>query len=204
VLFTDKTGTLTEGHIRFESRSTRQGAPHSACAHTGARCNEATLEARLSFAANRSSTAPLLDLCGAGDRRHRRVERGSRRPSTTSRQLCSARPTVLAAAAPCSQGEHREAILARCGSLPWRRSWTSCSRRQAGRCGAVRPATGLDTLIPAEERDFDSCGFLTFADRPKAERAASLERLAKLGVIVKVVTATTAAEETHRLRRCRL
>ena len=53
---------------------------------------------------------------------------------------------------------------------------------------ATRPAQGLETLTAAEERDLELCGFLFFADPPKANAAASLERLAKLGVTVKVVT----------------
>jgi len=53
---------------------------------------------------------------------------------------------------------------------------------------ATRPATGLVRLTAADERGLRLVGLLAFRDRPKADAAASLARLAALGVTVKVAT----------------
>ena len=53
---------------------------------------------------------------------------------------------------------------------------------------ATRSASDLTSLTPAEEHDLELRGFLCFSDPPKADAAPSLERLAELGVTVKLVT----------------
>jgi len=53
---------------------------------------------------------------------------------------------------------------------------------------ATRDGAGLDAVTPADERDLTLAGFLTFADPPKPDAAASLRRLRRLGVEVKVIT----------------
>ena len=189
VLFTDKTGTLTEGHIRFESALDATGAPSSHVLTLGLVANEATLEGEAVVGGNDLDRAlwTSAERATAGIAEWKRV---AQLPFDHERQLCSALAdgpagrTLVAKGAP-------EAILARCGKVPAAAQALLDQLFAAGSrvvAVAVRPATGLDTLIPAEERDFELCGFLTFADRPKANAAASLERLAKLGVIVKVVT----------------
>jgi Mg2+-importing ATPase len=53
---------------------------------------------------------------------------------------------------------------------------------------ATRGADGVEALSVADERELELRGFLYFADPPKADAAPSLERLAELGVTVKIVT----------------
>jgi P-type Mg2+ transporter len=53
---------------------------------------------------------------------------------------------------------------------------------------AQRSAPGLSDVKPADERDLQLAGFLTFVDRPKADAGASIARLHGLGIAVKVIT----------------
>ncbi|MFD0332106.1 HAD-IC family P-type ATPase [Streptacidiphilus monticola] len=53
---------------------------------------------------------------------------------------------------------------------------------------ATRDAAGATTVTAADETGLHLAGFLVFLDPPKADAAASLERLARLGVSVKICT----------------
>ena len=53
---------------------------------------------------------------------------------------------------------------------------------------ATRPADGQTQLTREDERDLALAGYLTFVDRPKADAAEALRRLARLSVEVKVIT----------------
>ena len=53
---------------------------------------------------------------------------------------------------------------------------------------ASRTAPGLEVPTDADEEGLSLAGFLVFLDRPKADAAPSLARLAKLGIVVKVIT----------------
>jgi len=52
----------------------------------------------------------------------------------------------------------------------------------------ARVAPGVTAPTDADEQHLGLVGFLVFTDRPKADAAPSLERLAKLGIVVKVIT----------------
>ncbi len=85
-----------------------------------------------------------------------------------------------------------EAVLARCASSdPAAAAGPRRALRQGSRVVAVArrgAATGTATLSPADETGLALAGFLTFADRPKADAAESLAALESLGVEVKVIT----------------
>jgi P-type Mg2+ transporter len=53
---------------------------------------------------------------------------------------------------------------------------------------ATRPAEGIQALTAAGEQGLTLEGFLTFADRPKADAGASIAKLERLGVQVKIIT----------------
>jgi Mg2+-importing ATPase len=53
---------------------------------------------------------------------------------------------------------------------------------------ATRDGDGLSTIGPQDEHDLQFAGFLTFVDRAKPDAGASIERLNKLGITVKIVT----------------
>ena len=188
VLFTDKTGTLTEGRVAFEQALDPAGRSELGVLTLGLVANEATLENGTVIGGNDLDRA----LWEAPDARTgadgwRRVAEA---PFDHERQLGSALadgPTgrlLVAKGAP-------EAILARCAEIPEGAEAVLDRLFAGGRrvvAVATRPADDLVGLTPAEERDLGLRGFLCFADPPKADAAPSLERLAKLGVTVKLVT----------------
>ena len=57
---------------------------------------------------------------------------------------------------------------------------------------ASRPAPNLSAVTAADEHDLNLVGYLVFLDQPKPDAAASLQRLASLGILVKVVTGDNA------------
>ena len=57
---------------------------------------------------------------------------------------------------------------------------------------ATRVAAGQTTLRAADERDLTLVGFLVFLDRPKTNAKESLDRLAALGITVKIATGDNA------------
>jgi Mg2+-importing ATPase len=151
--------------------------------------NEATLEGETVVGGNDLDRAlwTSTERATAGIAEWKRV---AQLPFDHVRQLCSALADGPTGRALVVKGAP-EAVLARCKQVPAGAQALLDSQFASGsRVVAVasRPAPGLETLTPTEERDLDLCGFLCFADRPKANAAASLKRLAKLGVIVKVVT----------------
>jgi len=85
-----------------------------------------------------------------------------------------------------------ESVLSRCAGVPPGAEAVMAARFAAGsRVVAVASRTapdGLTTPTAADEHDLTLAGFLVFVDRPKAEAAASLQRLAALGITVKVCT----------------
>jgi len=85
-----------------------------------------------------------------------------------------------------------ESLLARCTSVPSGTEAVLADRFAAGsRVVAVASRAapdGLTAPTPADEHGLTLAGYLVFLDRPKAEAAASLQRLAVLGIAVKVCT----------------
>jgi Mg2+-importing ATPase len=53
---------------------------------------------------------------------------------------------------------------------------------------ATRPAGQLSTIAPEDEHELSLDGFLVFLDQPRPSAAASIARLAELGITVKIVT----------------
>jgi Mg2+-importing ATPase len=189
VLFTDKTGTLTEGRIEFEQALDATGRPQPEVLTLGLVANEATLEDGAVVGGNELDRAlwQAPEAAGAGTDGWRRIAEA---PFDHERQLGSvladgpAGRLVVAKGAP-------EAILERCAHVP---AGAEVVLDDLFACGsrvvavATRPAVDLTALTPAEEQDLELRGFLCFADPPKTDAASSLERLAKLGVTVKIVT----------------
>ena len=188
VLFTDKTGTLTEGRIAFEQALDAGGRPKPEVLTLGLVANEATLEDGAVVGGNELDRAlweaPAAHAGAAG------WLRVAEAPFDHERQVCSVLADgprgrmLVAKGAP-------EAILARCADVPdgaqivLDRLFAAGSRVVAV---ATVAADRLTTLTPADERDLDLRGFLCFADPPKTDAARSLERLSELGVTVKLVT----------------
>lgn len=184
LLITDKTGTLTEGHISFIDAVDPSGAHSDPVVRYGLlatdvdpadggtsgndmdaalwesqpRINlDATRVAIMPFDHTRRATTVLID---APDR------------------------TVVTKGAP-------EQILARCVDVSDTARATLDALFADGRrvvAVATKSAPGLEELSAADEAGLQLAGFLLFADNPKAAARESLAQLAELGIDVKVAT----------------
>jgi Mg2+-importing ATPase len=192
VLFTDKTGTLTEGAITFHEALDPSGRAATPPLLLGLLCNEATMTAEGPIGGNaldqglyRAQAAePLLpDL--------NRYTRLASLPFDHERQLATVlvragngTVTLVTKGAP-------EAVLARCcdhsadSAAVLDGLFADGARVVAV---ATRAGDGLSRLTAGDEHDLQLAGFLSFVDRPKADAGASIAKLSQLDIAVKVIT----------------
>lgn len=200
VLFTDKTGTLTEGAITFDQAMDAKGDDKPGLLALGLLCNEATMTPSGAVGGNAldvalwaAPTAAAADSQADGPKSFRRL---GLLPFDHDRQLASvlvvrgsSNPILVTKGAP-------EAVLSRCSGVP-AQAHVTLNRLFADGARVVAVATrttpGLAALTPAEEHDLQLVGFLTFIDRPKAGIEASIAKLEHLGVVVKVITGDNGA-----------
>ncbi|HEX5192059.1 MAG TPA: magnesium-translocating P-type ATPase [Solirubrobacteraceae bacterium] len=191
VFFTDKTGTLTEGRIAFAAALDANGADSREVLQAGLVCNEAVLAGAKVVGGNQLDRA-LWEAPDASDIDTADGRRLASLPFDYQRRLAS----VLVQA---SDGTRRiivkgapELVLVRCREVPPGAHRVLKAQFAAGsRVVAVAARAAGDrqsTLTADDERDLELVGFLSFVDRPKADAAAALARLADLGVEVKVIT----------------
>jgi P-type Mg2+ transporter len=190
VLFTDKTGTLTEGRLTLTAALDAAGRPSSAPLALGLLCNSAAVQAGAVVGGN-----PLDRALWESPQARPELVAGFKRlaevPFDYDRKLMSVllespdggRQLVVKGAP--------EAVLERCpGAADQARAVLDAQFAAGARVVAVaaRPAPGLDAIGVADERDLELTGFLVFTDPIKADAAESLMRLDRLGVRVKIVT----------------
>ena len=200
VLFTDKTGTLTEGTITFDRSLGTDGAPSDEPLRLGLLCNEATLtpagpvggnalDVALWLAPTAGELAARADGPGA-------YHRSALIPFDHDRQRGSVVVTAPNGSSLLITKGAPESVFERCIDLPASAHALVADLFAVGaRVVAVAsrpfteatPATGAGPTS-ADERDLHLEGFLTFIDRPKADAANSLARLAAIGIEVKVIT----------------
>ncbi len=195
ILFTDKTGTLTEGKITFEQALDADGQPSDRPLLFGLICNEATVTEEGPVGGNALDQA-LWSAPGAatGDEVALAASAYVRLgvlPFDHERQLASVlvtdpagKPLLITKGAP-------EVILDRCvsvpdGARPALESLFSGGARVVA--VAARSAQGVHALTPKDEEGMTLIGFLTFADRPKTDAGSSIAQLQGLGVDVKIIT----------------
>ncbi|WP_422933257.1 magnesium-translocating P-type ATPase [Sinomonas sp. P47F7] len=204
VLVTDKTGTLTEGHIGFE-----EAVPAGAAGADGADGRARLVELALLCC---EADPSLHGSSGAGQNPVDQAlwdEFAERRAGLAGRRRLAFRPfdhdtrtmeTVVSGpdGTGTATGPVRilkgapEAVLERCSNV------TDSARQQLDelfRRGArvVAVASGADdggTRLTLE-------GYLSFIDRPKGDASESLNRLAELGVDVKIATGDNALVAQH-------
>jgi Mg2+-importing ATPase len=192
ILFTDKTGTLTEGVITFERGLDPDGQESDLPLVLGLVCNEATVSEEGSVGGNALDQA-LWSCPGTAGAATRVAgyERLGLLPFDHDRQLCSVlvndpagSPIVITKGAP-------EVVLDRCSNVPS----TAQPALEALFSGgtrvvalATRSAAGIGSLSASDEHGLALVGFLTFADRVKADAGASIAQLERLGVEVKIIT----------------
>jgi Mg2+-importing ATPase len=189
VLFTDKTGTLTEGQITFSAALDANGRPSDAVLRAGLLCNDATFSNGQVIGGNQLDQA-LWEAPGAHTAGVDSTRRLAALPFDYQRRLASVlverdgTREVIVKGAP-------ETVLARCASVvPGAQDVLDRQFAAGSRVIAVatRSAEGRTTLNADDERDLDLTGFLTFVDRPKADAQEALERLKVLDVQVKIIT----------------
>ncbi|HTU39511.1 MAG TPA: magnesium-translocating P-type ATPase [Acidimicrobiales bacterium] len=195
LLFTDKTGTLTEGVITFEHSLDVHGQPATTPFVLGLVCNEATVTATGPAGGNTLDQALWLSPqaqpgTSAADQAAR-YTKVKVLPFDHERRLSSAVVRT-------SDGDERlltkgapEAVLERCVDVPDDVAQI-LETLFAGGARVVAVASRswhhADAIGPLCERRLTLEGFLTFADRPKLDAGPAISRLASLGVEVKIIT----------------
>ncbi len=195
ILFTDKTGTLTEGVITFE-RGLDAGGQESGCPLLlGLVCNEATVTEEGPVGGNALDQALWSAPGAAAGEEVAATAAGYERlgdlPFDHERQLASVlvkdpggKPLMITKGAP-------EVVLGRCANVPdGARPALDALFSEGARvvAVAVRSAEGMEALTAEDEQGLALVGFLTFADRPKADAGTSIAQLEQLGVEVKIIT----------------
>jgi Mg2+-importing ATPase len=194
VLFTDKTGTLTEGRLTLAATLDAAGRPSPATLKLGLLCNSAAVEAGQVVGGNPLDQA-VWEAPEAGPQLVSGFRRLGEAPFDYDRKLMS----VLVESAQGPQRKDRqliakgapEALLQRCASVaPEARAVLDAQFAAGARVVAIgtRPAANLDEIGPEDERDLELAGFLVFTDPIKAGAAESLARLDRLGIRVKIIT----------------
>ena len=192
VLFTDKTGTLTEGHIAFTRPLDSLGEHDDRVRDLGLACSDKVGNEldRALWAATESSAEdgggwPVLDSL----------------PFDHERQLASVLVDAPAGRLLVTKGAP-EGVLARCTTVPAAAQSTLDSLFSSGaRVVAVASrAVTLEHLSPDDEHDLSLDGFLCFSDPAKPDVRPSLDRLDRLGITVKIVTGDNGQVATHLCR----
>ncbi|MDQ2791906.1 MAG: magnesium-translocating P-type ATPase [Actinomycetota bacterium] len=192
VLVTDKTGTLTEGRITFTAALDPDGADSEQALRLGLLATEADpASGPVGAVGGNPLDAALWDAPAAAAHPVAGYVRVGLLPFDHDRRMTS---TVVRT----PDGDQQlvvkgapESVLARCTTIPPGAEATLAAQFAAGsRVVAVarRAAPELTVPTPTDENDLTLVGFLIFLDRPKDAAATSLQRLAALGITVKVCT----------------
>jgi len=197
VLFTDKTGTLTEGSLRFMRSAGPDGTAGEQPLLLGLLCNEAVVEDGKAAGGNPLDVALWDSPAAAGQQAalagwHRLATL----PFDHDRRLVSVlaedghgHRMVITKGAP-------EGLLQRCTGVPAAARTALDAEFAAGNrviAVATKEAAGQSSLTPADEHGLAFSGILVFLDPPKPTARAALARLAALGVTVKILTGDNPA-----------
>jgi Mg2+-importing ATPase len=195
VLFTDKTGTLTEGAISFTASLDGAGQAALDPLRLGLVCNEATMTATGPVGGNVLDqalwSAPDTAAVRAGPNGPDAYRRVGILPFDHERQLVSVTATAPGGATVLVTKGAPETVLARCVDVPATaagvldRLFGDGARVVAVATGA---APGAADPRPQDEHDLTFIGFLAFADPAKPDAGASIAELAGLGIAVKIIT----------------
>ncbi|MGZ3496334.1 MAG: magnesium-translocating P-type ATPase [Vulcanimicrobiaceae bacterium] len=190
VLFTDKTGTLTEGRIAFQSALDERGNASEDVLRLGLLCNDAAIAGEKVVGATPLDCA-LWEHALACGTRPPNVERIAEAPFDYDRKLMSVLVKdeggdrlLISKGAP-------ESVLARCTSVDVdSQSVLDALFASGARVVAVatREHFAGDELRKADEHDLRLRGFIAFADPVKTDAAASIERLRRMGIDVRIIT----------------
>jgi Mg2+-importing ATPase len=193
ILFTDKTGTLTDGRISFVRAVGSTGQLAAGPLLLGLLCNEAVVDGGRAAAGNPldvalwNSPAATSQLAALG--RYRRLATlpfdHERRAVSVLVEDQDGQRMIITKGAP-------ESLIERCLAIPADVQQSLDAELSAGnRVVAIasrRAAPGQSALTRDDERDLQLAGLLIFMDPPKASARTALDRLASLGISVKVLT----------------
>jgi Mg2+-importing ATPase len=197
VLFTDKTGTLTEGHIVFQRAVPAGDTDADAVLGWGLLSTENTATDGHAVGGNPldqalwgAPPAAALQTALAGYTRIGVVPFDHER-NMVSTLLRSPHHefTLVTKGAP-------ETVLERCVDVPEAARTELAAEFAAGNrvvAVATRRAASPNPPTAADEHGLQLAGLLVFLDPPKHDAARALQRLANLGIAVKVVTGDNAA-----------
>jgi Mg2+-importing ATPase len=197
VLVTDKTGTLTEGNISFSD-----SFPVDPATSVDALVTLGLLATEVDYDGHTASTVgqnPLDSALWNSPAATRFVPGEYQRldliPFDHQRRMTSALVSSNGASTMVVTKGAPEEVMRLCHDVPASAQTLVDQQFDAGGrvvAVATRAAPGQTTLEVADERDLTLVGFLVFLDRPKANAKESLDRLAALGITVKIATGDNA------------
>jgi Mg2+-importing ATPase len=200
VLYTDKTGTLTEGEIRLREAVDPTGAPAPELVRLGLLCSE------LRFEHGATPLGNTLDLAiwralepGVAAAELQQAERVATLPFTFERRRTSVVLDSPHGRRLLCKGAAEE-VLARCTHVPAEAEQTLERLLDAGHrllALAERTVERKDAYGEDDESGLALDGFLVFADPPKTDAAESIARLQRLGIELKVLTGDNERTAAH-------
>jgi P-type Mg2+ transporter len=201
VLFTDKTGTLTEGEIRLREAVDAAGAAAPGLVRLGLLSSDLRMEHGGTPLGNALDLAIWRSLePGVAAAELESVRRVAVLPFTFERRRTSAVIAVDGRRRLLCKGAAEE-VLARCTAASGAGAQATLERLlDAGyRVLAVaeRTVEERDVYGEADETELQLRGFLVFADPPKADAAESVARLRALGIELKVLTGDNERTAVH-------
>ena len=198
VLFTDKTGTLTLGHIDYlRALPADDGVRADQVLRWGLLCTDSTTQDGLAVGGNPLDQA-LWESASAAQQRPAAAAytRLAALPFDHDRNMMSALVSDSTGAVFLVTKGAPESVLGRCTGVPDAARTALTAEFAAGNrvvAVAVRPSAAAATVTAGDETGFHLAGFLIFLDPPKKDAAKALQRLADLGIAVKVVTGDNPA-----------
>lgn len=197
VLVTDKTGTLTEGRISFTA---------ALPADTTSTPDRALLLGLLATEVDYATPAgpvpglnPLDSALWQAPRpetaRPETYRRVDLLPFDHERRMTTALIDAPDGARLMVTKGSPEDVMRACSDIPTTAQGVLASQYATGArvvAVAIKPAAGLREATAADEAGLTLIGFLVFLDQPKPDARASLERLAGLGITVKIATGDNA------------
>jgi P-type Mg2+ transporter len=189
ILFTDKTGTLTEGRISFQDAIDPLGAHSDDVLHLGLLC---AMAAGADPAASGGPLDEALLRAGTPPSGYRTLDL---LPFDHERRLMSALVEAPNGEVQLVTKGAPESLLPICHSIPAQAQATVDSLFSSGaRVVAVgsRKWQGEPKCRLTDENSLELAGFIAFEDRPKSDAKASLAQLKQLEVEVKLVTGDNA------------
>lgn len=194
ILFTDKTGTLTEGAIAFEQSLDELGHHSDRPLLLGLICNESSRSESGPVGGNALDQALLAsssaDVHSELSRTAATYARRAIMPFDHERQRGSVVVDDPAGGLLLVTKGSPESVLDRCANVPKSALETLTTLFSNGERVIAVASRVIDTTSPTidDEVGLGFEGFLTFADRVKGDVGASIEKLERLGVEVKIIT----------------